>query len=70
MGTQGESTDHEMLAPDSSPIHLDFLGKSGLNHAIDRPGDFLLQSKECILESCLLLAWVGSKIIGDTSKSH
>ena len=45
-----------LIAP---PSTQDFSGKVGSNLALNLgPGYFLLQEQVCMLETCLLLAWV------------
>ena len=46
-----------MLAPDCSPIHPRLLGQSSIKPCFE-PGDFLLWLSDCMLEACMLLAWL------------
>ena len=61
----GEDSDQDMLAPDSLPPSTpDFLGKVGFN--LLKPGYFLLQLANCMMETCMLLAWARSMSIGES----
>ena len=51
-----------------SPIHPRFLRQVVFKPCI-RPGYFLLQSSDCMMETCMLLAGRGSMSIGDPSKA-
>ena len=56
MGSSGEATDQEAMAP-STPA---FLGEIGLNLALSRPGYFMLWSCDYLLETYMLL--VGARV--------
>ena len=56
-----------MSTSNCSPNRLRFLGQSRFNPCF-WTGNFLLQSKDCMLEASMLLAAVGFKSIGDPSK--
>ena len=47
MWSRGETTDHNMLAPDWSPVHLRLVGQSRFKPCL-WPGYFLLQPKDCM----------------------
>ena len=64
MGSTGEATDQEMLAPDLLPHHPRLLGQGGFKPCLG-PGYFLLQLFDCMMENCMLLAGMGSISIGD-----
>ena len=57
MGSTGEAIDQYMLAPKCSPIHPRLLRQSRFKTCL-RPGYFLLQSSDCMLETCMQLAGV------------
>ena len=64
MGSTGEATDQDMLAPDCSPIHPRLLGPGRFKHCL-RLGYLLLQLSDSTFESCLLLAGLSVLSIGD-----
>ena len=53
---QGEATDQDMLATDLIPHPPQTLGQGKLHYY--RPGYFLLQSSDCMMETYMLLVGV------------